>query len=302
VRPHFLQEKHRILCTDCSQTYTETQGDAWFRPDEQGLSSGVALRIVDTPPQFRIFPYETPSLEPFEQAVSLLNPIVAVKIRSAAVHAALADVTPEQDSIYVDANTRIQVVDTMALLPNAEKEQSAAFIRDERVMVVWSFSLDDIIKICQDFDDRLIKLLWRSRPTGANASQGGSMLSAPPSISGHASGSSDAHGQPDQPNLIQQPPAFKYKRTWYGRKIAIPTPDNQKKAEYDVDRDGPDPNRREAKLYAPLYNGLAAGLSLFFIANGLKTLLVEFWLDPGYIRFALCATLPLLFCVSLVRI
>ena len=35
---------------------------------------------------------------------------------------------PEDKSIYVDANTRIQILDTMLLLPNAEKEQCAAFI------------------------------------------------------------------------------------------------------------------------------------------------------------------------------
>ena len=40
--------------------------------------------------QFRVFPYENRYLEPFEAAVRALNPVVAVKVRSAAVHAALA--------------------------------------------------------------------------------------------------------------------------------------------------------------------------------------------------------------------
>jgi len=87
--------------------FRQTQGDAWFRPNEENISSGVALRVNDskiTPlslvvisplvaiPEFRIFPYETPSLEAFETAVAALNPLVAVKVRSAAVHAALAEV------------------------------------------------------------------------------------------------------------------------------------------------------------------------------------------------------------------
>ncbi|KAG5641239.1 hypothetical protein DXG03_005684, partial [Asterophora parasitica] len=75
--------------------FRQTQGDAWFRPNEENISSGVALRISDVndpTPQFRVFPYETPTLEPFEAAVVALNPAVAVKIRSAAVHAALAGV------------------------------------------------------------------------------------------------------------------------------------------------------------------------------------------------------------------
>ena len=35
---------------------------------------------------------------------------------------------PEEKSVYIDTNTRIQIVDTMLLLPQAEKEQCAAFI------------------------------------------------------------------------------------------------------------------------------------------------------------------------------
>ena len=78
--------------------FKQTQGDAWFRPNEDNLSAGVALRVGDgagTPsglPEFRVFPYENLALEPFEAAVTRLNPAVAVKVRSAAVHAALAEV------------------------------------------------------------------------------------------------------------------------------------------------------------------------------------------------------------------
>ena len=41
---------------------------------------------------------------------------------------------PEDQSIYVDVDTRIQVLDTILHLPNAEKDQCAAFIvrRQER--------------------------------------------------------------------------------------------------------------------------------------------------------------------------
>lgn len=66
----------------------QTQGDAWFKPSEENLSAGVCLRVE--PGHFRVFPYENSYLEPFEAAVRILNPVVAVKVRSAAVHAALA--------------------------------------------------------------------------------------------------------------------------------------------------------------------------------------------------------------------
>ena len=44
------------------------------------------------PGQYRVFPYENRFLEPFEAAVRMLNPAVAVKMRSAAVHVALGTV------------------------------------------------------------------------------------------------------------------------------------------------------------------------------------------------------------------
>lgn len=84
----------------------------------------------------------------------------------------------DDTSVYVDVDTRIQILENMLHLPNAEKEQRAAFIvssmlllspastqltvqnlkRDERVLVVWSDSIETIIPICNDFEARLIKV------------------------------------------------------------------------------------------------------------------------------------------------
>lgn len=92
--------------------FKETQGDAWFKPLSENMAAGVCLRVSDpvvlpsTPggigsngqpdplpvAKYRVFPYENMTLAPFEAAVRALNPVVAVKVRSAAVHAALASV------------------------------------------------------------------------------------------------------------------------------------------------------------------------------------------------------------------
>lgn len=175
--------------------YKHASGDAWFRPQEEaasGISSGVAILTSQpgSPPEYRVFPYETASLEPFEWAVRSLGAVVAVKVRSAAVHACLADVDAGETGVWVDKGMRIQVVETMALLPAADKEQNAAFIRDERVLVVWSSSVDNIIPACTDIEERLVKLLWRSRPNGPSSI--GSSFSAGRPASPTAS-SSEAH-------------------------------------------------------------------------------------------------------------
>lgn len=59
-------------------------------PAENVAGSGVALRVENG--YFRVFPYENPTLIPFEAAVRGLNPVVAIKIKNAAVHAAMGKV------------------------------------------------------------------------------------------------------------------------------------------------------------------------------------------------------------------
>ncbi|KAF8066798.1 glycosyl transferase family group 2-domain-containing protein [Lyophyllum atratum] len=351
--------------------FRQTQGDAWFRPNEENISSGVALRISDVndpTPEFRVFPYENPTLEPFETAVAALNPAVAVKIRSAAVHAAMASIHPEDTSIYVDANTRIQIIDTMLLLPAADKEQCAAFIRDERVLIIWSDALDRIIPTCTDFEERLIKLLWRAQPggplssslshspalsslshsqahdsyTSGRSSVEGSveaLTSRPASISGRARGvppplppksAYPRHSlgaavaptpavepagekgkapqmQPrDRAALAHTRTRTRVKRTWYGKRVGVvhtglPRGDPEADLEGGDGEDVVDLRRdaRKVAMWAPLYNGLAAGIALLFIGNGIKILLQEWTLDGSFVRFALLAICPLLYCVSL---
>lgn len=122
----------------------QTQGGTWFKPSEETVTAGICLRIEKD--HFRVFPYDNQFLAPFEAAVRVINPLVAIKIRNAAVHAAFYTVyapiihfetagcslihlsTDESDAIFVDADTRIQVLDTMSHLAAAEKEQCAAFL------------------------------------------------------------------------------------------------------------------------------------------------------------------------------
>ncbi|KAJ3500953.1 hypothetical protein NMY22_g19087 [Coprinellus aureogranulatus] len=148
--------------------FRSTQGDAWFKPPEENVSAGVCVRVETA--HFRVFPYDNPFLAPFEAAVRGLNPLVAVKIRSAAAHSALSTVSDNADALYIDSNTRIQILDTVAHLPKADKEQCGAFLRDERVLVVWCDDLDQIVPLCKEFNEKLMKLVWRSRMLSGSAS------------------------------------------------------------------------------------------------------------------------------------
>ncbi|KAG1848118.1 glycosyl transferase family group 2-domain-containing protein, partial [Suillus subluteus] len=285
--------------------YQQTQGEAWFRPTEETIATGVCLRVAAG--HYRVFPYNQLLLAPFEAAVRLLNPVVAVKIRSAAVHAAFSTITDTDASIYIDSDTKIQVFDSMNFLPRAEKEQCAAFIRDERVIVIWSDSFDTIIPLCRDLEEKLIKLVWRFRHLASPVS------TTPPSTNSVSVTTSAANlvekdrvlteaipvTEKERNNARTKVPPKKSRWAWSWRV----SPENRSMYadEYDLEKEGSPGSQgpRPLRLYAPFYCGLATALSIFFIGSGLSVLLAEWLLDDNYTRFILLVTSPFLFCISL---
>ncbi|TFK97186.1 glycosyl transferase family group 2-domain-containing protein [Pterulicium gracile] len=283
-----------------------TQGDAWFKPAQDAISGGVCLR-VDRGIHFRVFPYENFALVPFEQAVRGLNPVVAIKLRSAAVHSALGSVADDATAIHIDGNTRIQILETMLALPMADKEQCAAFIRDERVMIIWSDDLDSIIPIFQDFEAKLIKLVYSSRASTllATPAASASILAADDTASNvnlttEKPEQAEVNKKAEQAMKERQEGRKKGGRSkfsrWFSWKLEEPSKEGE----------GGDPEKGEVKkqkrpirLFAPIYGGMGAALSVFFIASGLNILLQEWRLDGDYTRFALLVSAPFLFCVSI---
>ncbi|OJA18960.1 hypothetical protein AZE42_06040 [Rhizopogon vesiculosus] len=282
--------------------YQQTQGEAWFRPTEESIATGVCLRVEAG--RYRVFPYNQLLLAPFEAAVRLLNPVVAVKIRSAAVHAAFNTITNADNSIYIDSDTKIQVLDSMASLPRAEKEQCGAFIRDERVIVVWSDSFDGIIPLCRDFEEKLIKLVWRYRRMALSGH------SAPPSTNSPSVVASAANlvikdtvltesipvTEKERNNVRSKTSSNKSRWCWRWR---VPQGGSTDDPDLEKEASSVTKGPRPIRLYAPFYCGLATALSIFFIGSGVSILLAEWLLDNSYTRFILLLTTPFLFCVSL---
>ncbi|KAK6996749.1 hypothetical protein R3P38DRAFT_2354004, partial [Favolaschia claudopus] len=114
--------------------FKRTQGDAWFKPSEENVFAGVCL-CVETG-CFRVFPYGNPYLLPFEAAVGALNPLVAIKVCVYREPNARERSFDDAPCIYISHDTRIHILDSMAHLPQAEKDQCGAFLRDERVLIV----------------------------------------------------------------------------------------------------------------------------------------------------------------------
>ncbi|KAI0267998.1 glycosyl transferase family group 2-domain-containing protein [Russula aff. rugulosa BPL654] len=282
--------------------FRQTQGDAWFKPSAENIHAGVCLRVQTG--QYRVFPYENHFLEPFEASVRVLNPVVAVKVRSAAVHVALSTVNGDATAIYVDDDTRIQILESMSDLPRADKEQCGAFIRDERVLVVWSDNLDTIIPICRDFEDNLIKLVWSRRHaltglTPEPSIAGG--VSHTPATTNPASSGVDINEKPreTESSTMPGPDSSTSKPISGGSLWGWRIGSKAKCAPAPRDLEQGERSARPTRYFAAVYGGLGLGLTFYFIGSGVNILLQEWRLTDDYKRFALLAAAPFLFCVSL---
>ena len=184
--------------------------------------------------------------------------------------------------------------------------------RDERVLVVWAYNLDHIIPIVQDFEDKLIRLVWRTRPavsSSVSAITGGSIGTLPPSGASTqqklVENSQDDAGTESQEGAQQRGKGAADSNqgsSWLGwrttkGKAGLTTGDRTEKI--DVELGDETPELRPIRLLAPIYAGLGVGMSLFFIGSGVNTLVTEWILDGDWRRFLFLVTAPFLFCVAL---
>jgi hypothetical protein len=152
----------------------------------------------------------------------------------------------------------------------ADKEQQGAFVRDERVLVVWTDDLDHIVPLCKDFEQKLIKLVWRSRPASRHVTSTTASLaspfSQPTSKAGSQVGLNDTIEEQDEKEAAleelakeapraQAPPKKSFFS--FGRKPKSSAPSTASDPEK-----ASEPEPRPMRLFAPVYNGLAAALSI----------------------------------------
>lgn len=181
--------------------------------------------------------------------------------------------------------------------------------RDERVLIVWADELDRIVPLCAEFEEKIMKLVWRSRPS----------VSSVPSVLTSTTNSIAPSTTASDVNLNEKTvitPTVITDEVLAGKEI-MGTTDKPSTRKWswrlskkrpsaavldDVEKGSAGRQARPIRLFAPVYGGLGLGLSAFFVANGVATALTEWRLDHDYTRFALFTTIPLLFCVSLVSV
>lgn len=155
------------------------------------------------------------------------------------------------------------------------------------MLVVWADGPDTIIPTCNDFEERLIKLLWRARPgfgatpsasshpaSFADSASAHSLIpvtargSATPSERGVPLGRNTSGGDAIKEDVEKalskasgEPRAVRnVKRRWYGKRVNVKEdhfPKVEDATELELASD-----KRPTMLHSPLYNGIAAALSL----------------------------------------
>ncbi|KAJ7234454.1 glycosyl transferase family group 2-domain-containing protein [Mycena rebaudengoi] len=324
--------------------YEKTQQDAWFSPASgtplgDACLGGVALRVsassttaalpasaapAPAPSDsgapngagatFRVFPYNAPHLVPFEAALRQLNPAVAVLVRNAAVTATVSKVPLDVESIYVDQNTRIQVLNSMSDLPGAEKDHAP-----RQSLTLWAPQIESIVPLCAEFEEKLIKYIWRNRASAIPSAVKRDSLAAPGLLDFSSSGTRTPHAsairtanpfdsaeavvtekeeeqtkEKDKEQAKAKAPTKILGWSWRLQpRPSAPTGSSEKEGE------GGQNKKRKLVMLGPIYAGCGAALAAYFMLSGTSVLLEEFALDGDPKRFILLLTLPIIFCVSL---
>jgi hypothetical protein len=170
-------------------------------------------------------------------------------------------------------------------------------------MVVWSDSVDDIISSTLDLEGRLLKLVWRFR-NGASTPAPNSLSRA--SMFGSASRMSLSGHRKNTGTDIELTEKHS---------IADHTDNTSITKEKELEEGATEAAPRPTRIFAPIYIGIAVALAtcaLFFLSNamladplldflgsGIKIIIMEWALDDDYVRFALLATVPFVFCIAL---
>lgn len=209
---------------------------------------------------------------------------------SPVVAAITSRLAPGTDQIPLTSSEHVQVVETMQDVAGARKAQRAAFVRQEKCLVIWTDHVDRLEASAQALEDKMISFVWRSASktpaTEIDASTADWNYNQAASQMGHGlMGGSIAHGGSVAHNGT----------------VAGHVPSNagheSEKQEKDLEA-SPEYEERPTNLQAPLLHGVAVAVVILLISLMLRTLVQESLIDGKWIRLAIFAAAPFIAVVS----
>ena len=123
------------------------------------------------------------------------------------------------------------------------------------MLVVWAYNLDDIIPTCTDFEDKLIKLVWAQRVISTSAAPSIVVTSSDSGLNEKQDEKHVIDEKQDAAVAAKQDSAMKGESRLFGLGYWFSDSD-------DVEKTAQGPSDRPVRLFAPVYGGVAAALSI----------------------------------------
>ncbi|GAA5994923.1 glycosyltransferase family 2 protein [Rhodotorula paludigena] len=252
-----------------SHTFRTCAGKRWVKEDAE-LADGVAIRLSKR--NYVVYPVDE-RLNTFQDALNELNCEIAITISADVVKVIVGTMSEDAETFALDSTTSIQIVDTMSELAFARPAQHACFIRDEQRLVVWADKIDTLESTVQDFETKLVHYVF-NRTLRRNK-----RFSSQSTISSSST--------PRDP--FQSSPSLS----------ALAEEENGGNKEQVVEHAASAQIERTLPLNHSIYTGCSAALALVLVGLLPRALVYEVMLDGEWIKLAILAAVPFLFCIAI---
>ncbi|GAA5852955.1 hypothetical protein JCM8547_004747 [Rhodosporidiobolus lusitaniae] len=246
----------------------------------EGGEDAVAIRLAKR--NYILHPVDE-RLQDFQHALNQLNAEVAVTVSADVVKVVAASLHPDADVFSLTQDDHVQIVDTMAELAHARAAQHACFIRNEQRIVIWADRVDELEETVQQFESKLVAYVFGHtlRP-GFHARS--------------TTHSTMASSIPGTPRL---PPSPSFASLIHPGVGHFDEKGGDMKEIDGLEAGIPEPPARRLPLNHAIYVGLAISIDILCCCLLVNGLLHDSLLDGQWIRMAIAAAVPFIFCIFL---
>ena len=134
----------------------------WLPTDGTYSESVVALRATEgtnTIKGYKSFPSAGQD-DIFLTASAALNVEVSICIFSHVVEVIIGSLPANAWDFPLRDDTRVQIIQRIQDLPRARKHQYAAFVREQKCLVVWSDSASKVVDQGEDLEKKIFDFIW----------------------------------------------------------------------------------------------------------------------------------------------
>ncbi|SGZ49829.1 CIC11C00000004022 [Sungouiella intermedia] len=93
-------------------------------------------------------------------AARFLRSDVCVRVSFPVIHAIL-DILSSKGTVSLDADHNIQIIETVADLQWVRKSQNCAFIRNEKSLVCWADSVQEVTGFVRNLENKMVDYVWK---------------------------------------------------------------------------------------------------------------------------------------------